>query len=360
MGKKNRGDFQNLAAKRFRDIDHVIVMSEEEVYDILQKDMVTILSQVHDYQESQDAGSYHERKKANNRKGFASYPNYTKNMFANLSAVKFFYEVAQLWDSGDMDLTKAQRNAVKLLFATAYRDTVGKNKMYPAADDVDRCTMICETFRILDKKQYKRALKLTSYLTNKQSRTQTKEETRTKKEIAADKRARKLKSKVAAAELAINLFQNPKYTARAVAREFDRRSMPEKKKYKLLKKMYGDRFLVACGSFLAVEGSSSDIVGLIRDKVLKMDKKDRTKVLRAYADDYKQFGKRNFLVDSKFYEKNKKIIKKLIGLDIGYKKAFEAMKHNNADAVVGKKGLSNAGKPGGAMTAEERLASMLK
>lgn len=366
MGKNRDNKFQNFAAKRLKDMDHVATMCEEEIYDILRKDVKVILEQISDYQETQECGSYHERKKKSNHKGFSPYPNYTKNIFANLSGVKFFYELVYMWKEGDVDLDKRERNAIKMLLSTAYRDTISKTKIYPVLDDEYRCEMICESFRILDKKHYKMALKLTSYETIKASRLKRPDSDKSREEIRREKEIKKAKSIAAACELAIQLFQDPKYTARVVIREFDRRSMSTKKKMKLLKKMYGKRYNSACGAILGIEGGSSDTVGDVKDAIAKMKKKDRVEVLQAYGDYFKRFGKRSFLLDSRFYKKHKKIIKKLIREDIGYKKAFAGMKNKKPSDDKdrpSKKAFAGerlpAKEPSSSMKAEERVAELL-
>lgn len=366
MGKNRDNKFQNFSAKRLKDIDHVATMCEEEIYDILRKDIKEILNQVADYQETQDSGSYHERKKKSNHKGFSPYPNYTKNIFANLSGVKFFYELVYMWKEGDVELDKRERGAIKMLLSTAYRDTISKTKVYPVLDDEYRCEMICEAFKILDKKHYKLALKLTSYETVKSSRLKRPDSDKSRDELRKEKEIKKAKAEAAACELTIQAFQDPKYTARVVVREFDRRTMSSKKKMKLLHKLYGKRFHSACGAILGIEGGSSDIVGDVKDAIAKMKKKERIEVLRAYGDYFKRFGKRSFLLDSRFYKKHKKIIKKLIREDIGYKKAFAGMKDKKPSEdkeKTGKKSFSgerfHTKEPASSMKAEDRVAELL-
>ena len=359
MGKNRDNKFQNFAAKRLKDIDHVTVMSEEEIYDILRKDVKIILSQVADYQDSQASGSYHERAKKKNHKGFSPYPNYTKNIFANLSGTKFFYELVYMWKCGDYDLSKRERNAIKMLLSTAYRDTISKTKIYPVLDDEYRCEMICEAFKMLDKKRYKLARKLTKYDTVKAARLKRPDGDKSRDEIRKEKARKEAKAEAAACELVIQIFQDPKYTARVVVREFDRRAMPDKKKMKLLKKMYGDRYLEACGAILGIEGGSSDIVGDVKDSIAKMKKKERVKVLRAYGDYFKRFGKRSFLLDARFYKKHKKIIKKLIREDIGYKKAFAGMKDKKPSEESKGSNASAPAKAPSSMRAEDRVAELI-
>ena len=366
MGKNRDNKFQNFGAKRLKDIDHFTTMWEEVIYDIRRKDIKEILKQVADYQETQESGSYHERKKKNSHKGFSPYPNYTKNIFANLSGVKFFYELVYMWKEGDVDLDKRERKAIKMLLSTAYRDTISKTKIYPVLDDEYRCEMICEAFKILDKKRYKLALKLTSYETVKSSRLKRPDSDKSRDELRKEKAVKKAKAEAAACELAIQVFQDPKYTARTVVREFDRRAMSSKKKMKLLRKLYGKRFFNACGAILGIEGGSSDIVGDVKDALAKMKKKERIQVLRAYGDYFKRFGKRSFLLDARFYKKHKKIIKKLIREDIGYKKAFAGMKDKKSSDDKGKTNKSGLSgdrlsdkKPASSMKAEDRVAELL-
>lgn len=358
MGKNKNDGFGNLAAKRFKDPQQVALMSEEEVYDILMKDIEVIMDQLWAYAESQNRGSYHERKKKHLKFGFAKYPDYTKNMFANLSTAKFIYEYVELWKDDEIQLNKHQREALKLMVSTAYRDTISKAKVYPALDDEDRCKFLCEAFRMLDKKHFKLAKKLTESDTKNGSRKLKRpDEDKSREEIRKEREMRKRKAYTHACELIIQAYQDPKYGIRAVVREFDKRAISDKKKLKLLKKLYGDRYLTACGCILGIEGGSSDMVSMIKEVMRKMKKKEVKKVLRAFGDYYKQFGKRSFLMDARFYKKYKKTIKKLIREDIGYKKAFAGLKDA---APKEKKSTSNINaKASSVMKAEDRLKKMM-
>ena len=164
MGKGKGDGYQNLAAKRFKDVQKTALMSEEEVYHILQKDLEVILDQMTAHRESQRQAEMKRNgeKVKGARKGFVKFPNYTKNMFANLSVAKCFYELVGEWKKGNISFTKEQRESIKMLLASAYIETISRNKIYPVRDDEYRCEYLCEAFRKLDKKHYKIAHKLTS------------------------------------------------------------------------------------------------------------------------------------------------------------------------------------------------------
>ena len=74
---KGKSKFANLAARKFNDVSKVDTMSQRDIYEILNKDIKTILQQFTDYR--------------NHVQG-ASYPTYVANAFANISTALFFSE----------------------------------------------------------------------------------------------------------------------------------------------------------------------------------------------------------------------------------------------------------------------------
>lgn len=353
MGK-NKGDgYQNLAAKRFKDIQRTALMPESEVYYILQKDLETILDQMTAYRESQkQAEMKRNGEKVKGNKGFVKFPNYTKTMFANLSVAKCFYELVMEYKKGNMSFTKDQKESLKMLLAGAYIESISRNKVYPVRDDAYRCEYLCKAFKILDRKHYKVALELTS-AEIRSKRPQKPDEDKTPEERRRDRKRRKKRAKARACEVIMQAFQDPMYGAKVVASEFDKHNLSDKKKLKLLKKLYEDRYYIALGTMLGIDGGNSDLVGTIKDAMRKMKKKQRRKILRSFAEYYKRFGSRNFLLDAEFYEKHKKIIKDLIFEDIGYKKAFADMDRKN----ISKGSHQQPSKP--SMKAEDILRSKL-
>ena len=101
--------------------------------------------------------------------------------------------------------------------------------------------------------------------------------------------------------------------------------MSDKKKIKLLKKMYKNkkRFIRAIGAALSVEGNNSDFLASVFEFVKNSKKKMRGLYLMAYAEAFKRVKTRYFRVDSEFCEENKRLIKMIKRCDRGYRKAFK-------------------------------------
>jgi hypothetical protein len=104
--------------------------------------------------------------------------------------------------------------------------------------------------------------------------------------------------------------------------------------------MYGDRFETAIGAALTMTNTKSDFLAMIYEYVMhgcykkkwkKSKKLDaRAPYVYAYAKAYK-WNQANYfkMKDGEFYKKNKPLIKELIELDIGFKKAFKGLKGKN-------------------------------
>ena len=113
----------------------------------------------------------------------------------------------------------------------------------------------------------------------------------------------------------------------------------DKKKLKVLKKLTrtDKKFADYIGAALTISKSVTDFVGMAYDVVMpkketkkgKMTKKimkRRMPYLRAYATAFKKRRMYNTILTDNFYKQNKKLIKKLIDEDLGFKKAFKILK----------------------------------
>nr|DAQ98982.1 MAG TPA: hypothetical protein [Caudoviricetes sp.] len=300
MGKNKNGGFQNYAAKKFAQIDRVDQYSEEEIYKILREDLTTILGQI------------------NAAKKGGTYPEYAANMFANLSAAKYVYEFVYLWqkdikkhgDSDKMNIEEAK--ALKRLISEAFarKDKFVNFKL----DEKDRNKYLLEAYAYLDPKGVRHASKLG--LSRKQT-----------------------------IELALRIARPMKYDIDHVVRLFDTSTKSNKKKLKVLKKLADGKkkFTEIIGATLTVTRTSSDFVGMAYKivmpnketgkKLSKKIRKRRTPFIREYATIYKKRKSFNPYLTDDFYKINKKIIKKLIKEDVGFKKAFAVLKRKNKKIV---------------------------
>ena len=179
----------------------------------------------------------------------------------------------------------------------------------------------------------------------------------------------KLDSKMTRRKLIISVFLDPRFEAKRVMNIFDKSSIPNKKKMKILMKLYritdnemdiketrddrigidddpnyvpGDmaRFAEAIGYILTLESANSDFAEMCIQYVSKCKKSDRRVFLMEFAEAFKVRKTSNFLLRSgDFYDKNRKIMKKLIKMDVGYRKAFRSL--NPTDSPVGGKRRNN-------------------
>lgn len=293
MSKNKNGQFQNLAAKKFAAIEKVELYSEDEIYRILSTDLLTILKQIS------------EAKKT------GKYPDYAVNMFANVSAAKYLYEYVELWEKqirkkGDSKLmTMADVRAARKLVSDAYTKRDKFRDQYQ--DEKLRNELLLNTYAKLDPDGVKHAKKL------------------------------KLGSKKLEKELALRISIPPVYSIDRVCRIFDMSAVSTKKKKKILKKLARtkERFVEIIGAALTIDKPVTDFVEMAyrivipeKEEGKKLNKKRykrRIVLLRAYATAFKKRKRFNIRLTDGFYKANKKIIKKLIAEDLGFKKAFTCL-----------------------------------
>lgn len=287
-GKNNNSKFTNRAAKRFNDMSKVDVMSQEEIFDILDEDMKTILDQVTAYRE---------------HKPNSPYPPYVANMFANLSAVLYFHDYVgdhvEVKKNGKIktDLEEADLESLRMIIADVYKKSLAG--VYQNTQEYsDRNELLGKAFKKLCPRIYRLTKKF--------------------KELSKSTRR----------DLTIQFYGDPVYNFKFIHKHINKSPISDKKKRKLFQKIYGKkRFVKAVGAAMTVEGNNSDCLAMLFDYMSGLKKKKRAKYLRAYADAYKRSkGSRYFRIDADFYEKNKRLIRELAIVDIGYKKAFKDLR----------------------------------
>lgn len=311
MSKKNGGgEFTNRAAKRFKQVDKVDLMSQEEVFEILSGDITTILDQV---------------TKNRNREG--QWPNYVPNMFANLSTPLWFLKYCEetvkvkpkykknkkgkktkkvLKYKIKTDLTEEQVESLKQILADAFKKSATNQYSNQTQEFEERNELITKAFIHLEPRIYHLTGKLTGL------------------------------SKAQRRELAVQVWGDPVNNMKFVHRLFNISVVSDKKKLKIMKAMYEDRFVTAVGAALTVDTNNSDCIAMLYDYLMsKKSKKKRAPYILAYAEAYKKNKESNFRLkaEGEFYEKNKRLFKELAGYDIGYKKSFKRLKpKKNKDA----------------------------
>ena len=294
MSKKgNGGEFNNLAARRFKRPDKIDTMSQGEIFDILDEDIGTIMSQLIAF-----------------RAHRGPMPNYLTNAFANLSTSLWFYryvdthvKVKKKKGKIKTDLSPEEIDALMFILADTYRKSAMNVFAQQGQEFPDREKLLSKAYAKMDPKQMKRIKKLG--LTKSKSR-----------------------------ELAIQVFSDPIYTIRYVCRLFDssKSDLSDKKKLKLFQKLYGERFPDALGAAMTVSKNDSDCISMLFEHLRSSKKKYRAIYLLKYAEAYKVNKSSNFrMSDPKFYAKNKKFFRALGDLDIGFKKSYKGLKPRRAD-----------------------------
>lgn len=291
-GKGGDGGFQNRAARKFKENNKVSLMSQQEIFEIMDEDLHTILEQITD---------------SRTHKPGAKYPTYTGNMFANLSVplylLWFIRNNVKVTKKGKLktdELSEDEIESMKQLLADAFKRSSSNQYQNQVQEFADRNKMLLQAFALLDPKRLKIAKKLK--LDKHQTRT-----------------------------LLIQTYGEPKYNMRFVHKIFNASAVPEKKKLKIMKKLYGDRFYEAVGAAMTVSFANSDMLAQLFEFIKGLKKKKRTLVLMAYAEAYKLNGTSYHQLTDKWADskKNRKIIRKLRMLDIGYKKAFKHLNQVN-------------------------------
>lgn len=289
MSKNKNNKFSNRAARRFNDIAKVDTMSQEDIFDILDEDIKTILEQFTAFRE---------------HKPGAQYPNYVMNAFANLSTALFFekyvrehVKVKKKGRKLKTDLDEAEIESLRMIISDAYKKSKTNFYANQVQEFAPRNTYLSKTFIILYPIVYRM----------------------TKKFDGLSKSERR--------DLTIQIYGKPAYNMRQIHKIINESTISDKKKLKMLRKMYGKkRFIEAVGAAMTVEGNNSDCLAMLYEYMCKLKPKKRAPYLRAYADAYKRVKSKYFRIDKDFYEKNRKIIKELKKLDVGYKKAFKDLK----------------------------------
>ena len=284
--------FNNRAARRFGDdLSKIDVMSQQEIFDILEEDIKTILDQV---------------TAARNHHPGASWPTYVANGFANLSTALWFYKFAKdhcKVKKGKLktDLDKEELESFKSILADIYRKSATNFYQKEIQEYSDRNKLLAKAFIRADPKLYKISKKFEG-LSKSQRR-----------------------------DLCIQVYGDPIYNMVRIVKIVDDSTIDEKKKLKVLKKMYGKRrFVMAVGAAMTVALNTSDCVAMLYEFMVGLKKKKRAPYVRAYTEAYKRNQSRYFRIDQEFVDKNDDMIDALVDLDIGYKKAFRNLGADSA------------------------------
>ena len=289
MSKGKGSKFTNFAARKFNDMAKVDTMAQRDIFEILDKDIKVIMQQFTDYR---------------NHVTGAVYPSYVANAFANISTALFFKKYVKKHikvKKGKIktDLEKDEVESLRQILAEAYKKSQTNFYANQAQEYPERNSMISKTFKRLSPKLWRYAKKFKG-LSGTQKR-----------------------------DLVIQVYGDPVYNMRFTHKIINNSILNEKRKLKLLKKMYGKRFIKAVGAAMTVEGNSSDCLAMLYAYMAGLKKKKRAPIIMAYADAYKKNKSRYFRIDSDFYVENKDIIKELVSVDLGYKKSIKSLKVAN-------------------------------
>ena len=292
MSKKSK--FGNRAARRFNNIDKIDTMSQEEIFDILTGDMKIMLDQVTAFRQ---------------HKPNSPYPAYICNAFANISTAYYFFKFVKTHvkigkkNKIKTDLDKDELESLRQIIADAYKRSVTNGFQNQALDYRERMKYLGKAFIRLCPDKYALTRKITG-LTRQQRR-----------------------------DLTVQVYGDPVYNIRQVARIFDVSSVSEKKKMRVLKMLYGKkkRVVAALGAALTIDSTSSDFTMMVFDHIMDKKKWKRFVYFREYARAFKKNKSRFFRIDQDFLDKHKKLIKLLIKHDRGFKKAFRVSVSKNKD-----------------------------
>lgn len=288
LRKKDNNGFMNEAARKFKNVEKADLLSQKDVFNILETDMQTILNQM---------------TASRNHKG--SYPQYVANIFGNLSASLYFSNYVDAHvkvkkNKIKTDLTDDDIESLKEIIADSYKKSAINFYATQSQEFVDRNKILSKAFIMLDAKNYKLAKKFK--LDDNQTR-----------------------------DLVIQVYGNPISNMKFVKRSIDTSTISPKKKMKLLKKLYRhERFVMAVGAALTVVSNNSDCIEMLYNYMMHKKLKKRAPFVRAYAEAFKKNKSRNFRINEDFIYENRKLIRELKHVDIGYKKAFHIdISHKN-------------------------------
>lgn len=314
MSNKNGGDFNNLAARRFKVPDKIDGMSQKDVFSILETDIKTILDQITRF-----------------RVDHGKFPKYVPNMFANISTALWFHEYVM----DNVTVKAVNRKGKKVKLKKAFKSNSKKVKFKVKSDLSDEDL---ESLRFILADAYKKSL--TNFYA-----AQTQEfESRMKylsnafaylspKQYAI---ARLLgRSKTKTKELIIQVYGDPVQNMRYVAKLVDeaKGDISDKKKLKILRALYGkSRFITAVGAAMTVTKNDSDCIASCFEFMMKKKETKRALYLKAYAEAYKINKSSNFrMQDPSVWKKNKRLYKMLGEYDEGFKKSYKGLKPKKSD-----------------------------
>lgn len=316
MSNKNGDGFNNLAARRFKIPDKVDLMSQKDVFHILDTDFTVILDQITQF-----------------RINHGKFPKYLPNAFANISTALWFHDY--IMDNVAVKVvTKKRGKKVKKKKIDKINPKKLKFRMKTELTDED-----LESLRFILADIYKKSL--TNFYSG-----QTQEiEARMKylgdafaricpKQYAIARQLGRSKDKTK--ELIIQVYGDPVQNMRYVCKLFDeaKGDVSDKKKLKIMKSLYGEeRFVCAVGAAMTLSKNDSDCIAMLFEYMMskKKDKK-RAPYLKAYAEAYKANKNSNYrMQDPAVWKKNKKLYRMLGEFDEGFKKSYKHLKPKEKD-----------------------------
>lgn len=300
MSKNKKDRFENAAAFVFRDINRVHLLAQDKIDKVLKSDIDTIMDQMSAFmeQEGKDLPKGVRR---------VPFPTYILNAFANVSTARWFSEYVQKHvkpkKKGRIirtDLTETQIEALKRIISEAYTRSCTGFYEKSVQDYARRTRHLTKTFARLDPVNYRISKKLKG-LSKSQRR-----------------------------DLILRIYADPMHNMKFIHRVINEVTIPDSKKLKILRRMYGgERFVQAVGAAMCVEGNNSDCLSMLYEYMVGLKHKKRAPYLKAYAEAYKfQPGARYFrLYDPKFWDNdhNKEYFEVLTEMDEGFAKAFEGL-----------------------------------
>lgn len=318
MAKKNNGGggFDNLASKMFNSsrMQFIKAMREDEIFYILGNDIKEIMEQVSD-----------------NRAGKRKFPQYITAAFINPSTSKWFLDFVKEYKS---ELTELEVDALSTILCTAYFSELKNSFNMAPCDHAFVLDALLKAFNILNRKRLKKIKKLFPFDGGDMDKEEQKYSLRklnlvsypcptpasTRSIVTLISQSRICESPKRLVRAVYKLFKLDD-TRQAIMIEHDKRTKACNHPYYVSNgKSYFYHFM---GSMLALNGVTNSAIDIMVEHFESLKKKDRLRILSYYADVHKTYPSSNvYLQTNAFMDKNRKLIKHLISVDIGYKKAF--------------------------------------
>lgn len=329
MGKNHNnggGGFSNASFKLFsQNIQNIPKLRQDEIYSCITEDAPLILKQIRD-------NRFGERK--------CKFPQYIIDGFANPSTAKCFLDLVketfEVKKHGvETILDEEQVDALSVLLCNAYSFIMKRGPENGAVDFALSSEMILEAFHIVQHDRYE---KLKKYVKFDDNVTDKKIMWKKLNLLTYDSptvvSCRNIIKILNSSEVVSSKKKTIK-TLRKIMKLDSFRVEQREKKCEAVREVnhpyfangediFFTKFIASC---LAIDRENNAITDYVFEFFDELGKKERTVILAYYADLYKIVGSSSVHVKTEeFLNKNRKLIKKLIKKDIGYKKAFVVKK----------------------------------